>query len=155
MLPQLAGLEDTWSRLDDGDPVWLAAGVLFECVSFLGYVWLFRTVFVRGTTKIGWKASYQITMAGVAATRLFAAAGAGGIALTAWALRRSGMERRIVACRMVAFIVLLYTVYALALIIGGLRPVPGLFAGQRAVRHHDGPGDLRRRRRSCSSTPPR
>ena len=31
-------------------------------------------------------------MAGLAATRLFAAAGAGGVALTAWALRRSGME---------------------------------------------------------------
>ena len=33
-------------------------------------------------------------MAGLAATRLFAAAGAGGVALTAWALRRSGMEPR-------------------------------------------------------------
>jgi uncharacterized protein (TIRG00374 family) len=64
-------------------------------------------------------------MSGVAATRLFAAAGAGGIALTAWALNRSGMERRTVACRMVAFIVLLYTVYALAMVIGGV----GLYVG--------------------------
>ena len=32
-------------------------------------------------------------MAGLAATRLFAAGGAGGVALTAWALRRSGMPR--------------------------------------------------------------
>lgn len=129
VLPKLTGLKDTWSRLDNGDPLWLAAGVLFECVSFLGYVWLFRTVFVRGKTKIGWRASYQITMAGVAATRLFAAAGAGGIALTAWALRRSGMERRIVACRMVAFIVLLYTVFALALIVGGFGLYLEVFPG--------------------------
>ena len=34
----------------------------------------------------------KITMAGLAATRLFAAGGAGGVAVTAWALRRSGME---------------------------------------------------------------
>jgi uncharacterized protein (TIRG00374 family) len=129
VLPKLTGLKDTWSRLDDGDPAWLIAGVLFECVSFLGYVWLFRTVFVRGRSKIGWKASYQITMAGVAATRLFAAAGAGGIALTAWALRRSGMEPRIVACRMVAFIVLLYTVYALVLMVTGFGLYLGVFAG--------------------------
>ena len=61
---------------------------------------------------IGWSESYQITMAGLAATRLFATAGAGGVALTAWALRRSGMEARLVACRMVAFMVLLYVVYA-------------------------------------------
>lgn len=129
VLPKLAGLKDTWSRVENGDPAWLAAAVLFELVSFLGYVWLFRTVFVRGRTRIGWGASYQITMAGVAATRLFAAAGAGGIALTAWALRRSGMERRIVACRMVAFIVLLYTVFALALIVGGFGLYLGLFEG--------------------------
>ena len=38
-------------------------------------------------------------MAGLAATRLFAAGGAGGIALTAWALRRAGMDRRTVAGR--------------------------------------------------------
>lgn len=129
VLPKLTGLKDTWSRLDNGDPTWLAAAVLFEVVSFLGYVWLFRTVFIRGRTKVGWKASYEITMAGVAATRLFAAAGAGGIALTAWALRRSGMERRIVACRMVAFIVLLYTVFSLALVVGGFGLYLGLLPG--------------------------
>jgi uncharacterized protein (TIRG00374 family) len=120
VLPKLTGLKETWHRLDSGDPAWLVAAGLFEICSFGGYIWLFRTVFVRGeTTKIDWRASYQITLAGLAATRLFAAAGAGGIALTAWALRRSGMERRLVACRMVAFMVLLYTVYALALMIGG------------------------------------
>lgn len=129
VLPKLTGLKDTWSRLDTGDPIWLAAAVLFECLSFLGYVWLFRTVFVRGEGRIGWGPSYQITMAGVLATRLFAAAGAGGIALTAWALRRSGMDRRTVAQRMVAFIVLLYTVYAVALIVGGFGLYTGLFPG--------------------------
>jgi uncharacterized protein (TIRG00374 family) len=129
VLPKVTGLKDTWSRLDTGDPIWLGAAVVFEGLSFLGYVWLFRTVFVRGRSRVGWEASYQITMAGVAATRLFAAAGAGGIALTAWALRRSGMERRTVACRMVAFIVLLYTVYSLALVVGGFGLYLGLFPG--------------------------
>jgi uncharacterized protein (TIRG00374 family) len=129
VLPKLAGLQDTWDRLDGGDPVWLAAAAMLEVTSFIGYVWLFRTVFVRGETKIDWKASYQITLAGVAATRLFAAAGAGGLALTAWALRRSGMEPKIVACRMVAFMVLLYTVYALALMICGFGLYLGLFDG--------------------------
>ena len=87
-------------------------------------------------TRIDLRASYQITMAGLAATRLFAAAGAGGIALTAWALRRSGMARRDVAGRMLAFLVLLYTVYVGALVIGGL----GLLLGHLQ----------RRRRRSRS-----
>ena len=68
-------------------------------------------------------------MAGLAATRLFATAGAGGIALTAWALRRSGMEPRLVACRMVAFMVLLYAVYAGSLLIDGIGLGTGLFPG--------------------------
>jgi len=129
VLPRLAGLKETWHRLNQGDPWWLAIALLFEAVSFFGYVWLFRTVFVRGDTRIDWKASYEISMAGLAATRLFAAAGAGGIALTAWALRRSGMEARVVACRMVAFLVLLYVVYMLALIVDGLGLRIGLFPG--------------------------
>ena len=80
-------------------------------------------------------------MAGLAATRLFAAAGAGGVALTAWALRRSGMERAIVARRMAAFLVLLYAVYMAALLIGGLGLYVGLFPG-RAVALTLVPGDF-------------
>jgi uncharacterized protein (TIRG00374 family) len=97
--------------------------------SFFGYIALFRLVFVRGEGRIDWKASYQITMAGLAATRLFASAGAGGIALTAWAVRRSGMEPRVVACRMIAFLALLYGVYMLALVASGLGLYFGIFPG--------------------------
>jgi uncharacterized protein (TIRG00374 family) len=130
VLPKLAGLSETWDRLGDGDPWWLGLAVGLEVLSFFGYVALFRAVFVRGeTSRIDWEASYQITMAGLAATRLFAAAGAGGIALTAWAVRRSGMEARVVACRMWAFLVLLYSVFMGALLIDGLFLRIGLFRG--------------------------
>ncbi len=94
VLPKLLGLRDTWNRIQHGDAKWLVVAALLEVCSFGGYVMLFRGVFVRGRTRIGWRASYEITMAGLAATRLFASAGAGGVALTAWALRRSGMEPR-------------------------------------------------------------
>lgn len=132
VLPKIAGsggLTDAWSRIDKGDPLWLGGALGFEVLSFLGYVALFRGVFVRGDSRVDWRESYQITMAGLAATRLFAAAGAGGVALTAWALRRSGMEARIVACRMVAFMVLLYAIYMLTLVVCGLGLNFGLFAG--------------------------
>ena len=129
VVPKLTGLSDTWDRLNHGQPGWLAVAAVLEVFSFAGYVILFRTVFVRGDSQIDWPESYQITMAGLAATRLFAAAGAGGIALTAWALRRSGMPRRIVACRMVAFMALLYVVYMLALLIDGVGLRTGVFPG--------------------------
>ena len=132
VLPKLVGLHTTWNRLTQGNVWWLVVALLLEAVSFAGYVALFRAVFVHKTTRIGWRASYEITMAGLAATRLFAAAGAGGIALTAWALRRSGMAPRLVACRMVAFMVLLYAVYMLTLVIDGLGLYLGVWPGSRS-----------------------
>jgi uncharacterized protein (TIRG00374 family) len=133
-LPKLVGFSASFKRLGEGNAWWLAGAALLEFCSFCGYVALFRAVFVHRSSRIGWNASYQITLAGLAATRLFAAAGAGGIALTAWALRRSGMERRLVASRLVTFMGLLYGVYMCALVIDGvglylhLWPGPAPFA---------------------------
>jgi uncharacterized membrane protein YbhN (UPF0104 family) len=129
VLPNLAGVGTAVHHIEAGDKWWIAIGVLLELLSFAGYVVVFRSVFVRGPSRIGWLESYQITMAGVAATRLFAAAGAGGVALTAWALRRSGMEPRLVASRMVAFIALLYSIYMGSLVIDGIGLGTGLFPG--------------------------
>jgi uncharacterized protein (TIRG00374 family) len=129
VLPKLSGVSTTVHRIERGDGWWIAIGVALELLSFAGYVMLFRAVFIRGHGRIGWPESYEITMAGLAATRLFAAAGAGGVALTAWALRRSGMEPRIVACRMVAFMVLLYVVFAGSLLLDGIGLGTGLFPG--------------------------
>jgi uncharacterized membrane protein YbhN (UPF0104 family) len=129
VLPKLLGLRDTWNRIQHGNGWWLGLGALLELCSFLGYIVLFRAVFVRGEGKINWRASYEITMAGLAATRLFASAGAGGVALTAWALRRSGMEPRTVACRMIAFMALLYAVFMLTLVIDGVGLYLGVFPG--------------------------
>jgi uncharacterized protein (TIRG00374 family) len=131
VLPKILGLKETWNRLGQGDFWWLVVAAFLEIVSFVCYIALFRAVFVRGESKsrIGWSESYQITMAGLAATRLFAAGGAGGIALTVWALRRSGMRPRVVACREVAFLVLLYGVYMATFVIVGLGLYFGIFEG--------------------------
>lgn len=130
VLPKLLGLNETWNRIEHGNGWWLGLGAVLEVCSFVGYIALFRGVFIRDQSRIDWSESYQITMASLAATRLFAAAGAGGIALTAWALRRSGMGRRTVACRMIAFMALLYGVYMLTLVIVGVGLYIGLIPGQ-------------------------
>ena len=64
-------------------------------------------------------------MAGVAATRLLATAGAGGIAMTSWALHRLGLPTRSVGRGMIAFLATLYAVYMTALLLFGV----GLGAG--------------------------
>ena len=38
LLPQLAGLDETWNRIEDGRPAWIAAALLFTLGMFAGYV---------------------------------------------------------------------------------------------------------------------
>ena len=128
-LPQVAGLDETRGRLSEGDPWWLVAALLFELGSYAGYVVLFRGVFAGGDPPIGWRDSYDITMAGVAATRLLATAGLGGIALTAWALSRSGMDRRDLTRGLTTFYVALYGVFMLALVLAGSGLRTGILPG--------------------------
>ena len=71
------GPRDTWDRVNPATPAGWPWRVALECLALGGYIILFRTVFVRGDSQIDWRESHQITMAGLAATRLFEAAGAG------------------------------------------------------------------------------
>jgi uncharacterized membrane protein YbhN (UPF0104 family) len=72
-------------------------------------------------------------MAGLAASLLFSAAGAGGIVITYWALRKAGMLRRDVARRMVAFLTLHYAFYPIALIVFGVLLRTGVLNGKASV----------------------
>jgi uncharacterized membrane protein YbhN (UPF0104 family) len=130
LIPKLAGLNQTWGRLQHGDPVWLAVAALAEVLSIAGYAVLFRAVFARGVTRLNWRVSVQIPLAGIAAIRLLAAAGAGGVAVTAWALGRAGLEARVIACRMVANVILQYAVYLAALVLFGFALGAGLLPGR-------------------------
>ena len=139
VLPELAGLEDSLRKIEDADPVWMGVALGVNLLSFAAYIALFRGVIggagvqARVRDRLDWRTSYQITLAGLAATRLFSAGGAGGIALTYWALRRAGMAAREAASRMVAFLVLLYTMYLGALVVCGIFLRVGLFSGPSPV----------------------
>jgi putative heme transporter len=130
-LPRLVGgLGATWGRLTSGEPLWLCAAALFEVASYASYVWTFHRLFGGSLSRIGWRASYDISLAGVAASRLIATAGAGGIALTAWALERSGMTAREITSRLTTFYVALYALFMAALVITGVGLRTGLFEGR-------------------------
>ncbi|HEY2632922.1 MAG TPA: lysylphosphatidylglycerol synthase transmembrane domain-containing protein [Solirubrobacteraceae bacterium] len=129
VLPQLGGVKHTWDRLNDGNSWWIAVAIVLQVTAMASYIAIFQGVHVPPGSRITFRESYLITMAGLAATRLFAAGGAGGVAVTAWALRRSGMRRREVAERMIAFLVLLYGAYMVALIVCGVGLYTGVFDG--------------------------
>ena len=138
LIPKLVGAEEAVEKLDEGVWYWVVIAIGFNAVAFAAYVALFRGV-LSGTRddelhrRLDLKASYQITMAGLAATRIFSAGGAGGIVLTYWALRKAGMPRRRSACRMVAFLVLTYVVYMAALVIFGILLRAGVLPGAAPI----------------------
>jgi putative heme transporter len=133
VVPRLVGLGPTLKLLRHGDIWWLALGVVLEAFSLFGGIVLFRGVFVRPENRIGWQASYRITMAGTAATKIVATAGAGGIALTVWALHGYGLAGAEIANGMVCFEVLTYAVYMAAIALAGYGLWLGIFSGQAPI----------------------
>ncbi len=105
----------------------LAAGAaLLEALSVAGYVALTHQVISSASAGLRWRDSYDITLAGTAATRLLPTAGLGGAAVTIWALRAHGIRREELAERLGAFLLLLYGIYVATLIAAG-----GLVAADR------------------------
>ena len=135
ILPKIVGLNDVVGRLSDAHWYWVVVAVSFTFVSFSSYTLLFRGVLAGRDDdlvhrRLDYRTSFLITMSGFVAAALFSAGGAGGIALTYWALRKAGMSRRRAACRMVAFLVLLYSVYLLALVLFGVLLRTGVLHGE-------------------------
>ena len=133
LLPKLIGLEDAVEKMGEGEWQWFAVAVGFNVLAFGSYVALFRGVIGENLVHLDWRESYQITMAGLAASRVLSAGGAGGVVLSYWALRKAGMRRAEAAERMVAFLVLLYAFYVIAVIVFGVLLETGVLAGPNPV----------------------
>jgi uncharacterized protein (TIRG00374 family) len=139
IFPKVVGVSGAFDRLDNATWYWIVAAIGFLGLAFVSYTTLFRGVLAGRETddpvreRLDLGVAWQITLAGLAATVLFSAAGAGGVALTYWALRKAGMERRRAACRMVAFLVLLYSVYLVSLVVFGVLLNEGVLHGDAPV----------------------
>jgi uncharacterized membrane protein YbhN (UPF0104 family) len=98
---------------------WVVGAVVFEVLSFAGYVVLLWLVAGRETGRIDASRAVEVTLGGAAATRLLPTAGAGGAAMTLWSFRRAGMDKRTSARTLLTFLVLLYAVFLGAIAISG------------------------------------
>src|SRR3954452_13005373 len=115
----LQAFADAIRRALQLDPRWVVAAAAFELISFAGYVGLLWLVGSRVSTRLGFGASAQVTLGGAAATRLLPTGGVGGAALTLWALRRSGLGTRGATRTLLAFLVILYSVFFTAIAVAG------------------------------------
>lgn len=119
---------DELQRVLNVNPAWAAVAVALECASLAGYVGLLSLVAGRAAPRVGIQESAQITLAGAAATRLLPTAGAGGLALALWALRAAGLRSRAATRTLLAFLVVLYSVFLAAIVLSGAALALGLAA---------------------------
>lgn len=125
-IASLPGLGEVRDRLSDAAPGWLLAAGALQTASCLAFVAVFRGVFCR---RLPWRLSYAIGMAAQGTNVLLPSGGTGGLALAAWALRRTGMPAERLARRTVAFYVLTSAVnFATAALAGSLLAL-GILAG--------------------------
>jgi uncharacterized protein (TIRG00374 family) len=138
VFPKVVGLNGTFDKFDEAKWYWILVAFCLPVLYYSSYAVLVRSVFgERGPDdirrRIDMRASAQITLAALAASALFSAGGAGGMALTYWALRKAGMSRRRAVCRIIAFLAILYSVYLFAVIVFGVLLATEVLPGEDHV----------------------
>jgi uncharacterized protein (TIRG00374 family) len=139
LLPKLVGAEAVMKKIGDANWPWIVVAFGFITVAIAAYGLAFKAVIAGGdnppeiSERFDFKTTYQITVSGYAGAALFSAAGAGGLAIVYWALRKLGMEARRSACRIVALLVLLYSFYAISVIVFGILLRTGVLSGSNPV----------------------
>ena len=116
-IASLPGLADVRERLSGASAGWLLAAGMLQILSCLAFVAAFRGVFCN---RLPWRLSYEVGMAAQGTNVLLPSGGAGGLALAAWALRRTGMPTERLARRTVAFYVLTSSVNFFTAVVAGV-----------------------------------
>jgi len=125
----LQAFADALDRALDANPLWVGAAAVFELLSFAGYVALLWLVGRRTTRRLGLRQSAEVSLGGAAATRLLPTGGLGGAALTIFAFGRAGLNMRAATRTLLAFLVVLYSVFLASIAVAGGLLALGLAPG--------------------------
>jgi uncharacterized membrane protein YbhN (UPF0104 family) len=117
------GLGEVRDQLGDADPAWLALALVFEALSCMSYVLMFRPVFCR---QMPWRTSWEISWSQLAVGSIVPASGAAGLAVGAWILHEGGMAADRIARRSVAFFLIKSSVNFVAVAVLGTLMAVGL-----------------------------
>ena len=117
------GLGDVRRTLGRADPAWLVLAVVFEALSCLSYVLMFRPIFCP---RMAWRTSTEIALSELAVGSIVPASGAGGLALGAWVLHEGGMPPEQIARRSVAFFLVKSSVNFVAVVVFGVLMAVGI-----------------------------
>jgi uncharacterized protein (TIRG00374 family) len=127
MLLGVPGLRSAAERISDANMAWIAAAIVLELLSCVGYVVLFDLVF----GKLGTSLSSRLSLSELAVNSAVSVSGLAGIALGAWVLRSKGVSVERIAKRSVLIFVLTSVVNVSAVAIIGIPMWLGVIPGSR------------------------
>jgi uncharacterized membrane protein YbhN (UPF0104 family) len=127
LLARAAGFREVVDALERADPVWFPLCLGGQVVSYAGYVVAFRGVMAMdgGARVPPWPAT-RVVLASMGANRVIAAAGAGGLAIVYWSLRRVGMAPSQSAARMLGLNILVFGLFGVWATLAALLLALGL-----------------------------
>lgn len=132
LIAKAAGFGHVRDAVAAANSKWFVACFLAECASFAAYAVVVRNALrVDGGPETSLGLSAHVTFASLGATRLVAAAGAGGIAVTYWCFRRARLSAHDAFVRVLGLNTLVYLVFglgawvaALLVAVGGIGRTP-------------------------------
>ncbi|HEY6762457.1 MAG TPA: flippase-like domain-containing protein [Baekduia sp.] len=124
------GLGEVRHRLSGAAPGWILLAIVFEVLSSLSYVLMFRPAFC---SLMSWRAATELGLSEVGTGSIVPASGAGGVALGAWVLSRAGMKAETIARRSVAFLLLKSSVNFAAVVVVGVVVWAGVIGPPQPV----------------------
>ncbi|MGA2320901.1 MAG: lysylphosphatidylglycerol synthase transmembrane domain-containing protein [Solirubrobacteraceae bacterium] len=119
------GLRSAGDHITDANPPWVAAGIIFEVLSCVGYVVLFGLVFSR----LGRSLTSRLSLSELAVNSVVSVSGLAGIALGAWVMRSKGISVERIAKRSVLIFLLTSAVNVGAVVVIGVPMWLGLLPG--------------------------
>jgi uncharacterized membrane protein YbhN (UPF0104 family) len=128
LIAKAAGFSRVRDSLAEADSTWFLVCFFAEVAAFAGYAVVVREALGwRGGPKVRYGLSVHVTLASLGATRVVAAAGAGGLAVTYWCFRRAGFVTRDALVRVLGLNTLVYLAFGVGAWIAALLATFGVF----------------------------
>jgi uncharacterized membrane protein YbhN (UPF0104 family) len=128
LIGRAAGFASVRDEISAADERWFVVCFLAEVAAFGAYAVVLRYAIRRPSgPELGFGLSLHLTLASLGATRVIAAAGAGGLAVTFWFFRRAGHATGEAVVRVLGLNTLVYFVFGVGAWVAALLTTLGIF----------------------------
>lgn len=127
LIAKAAGFSRVRDSLAEAESAWFLVCFLAEVAAFAAYAVVVReALHWRGGPRVRYGLSVHVTLASLGATRVVAAAGAGGLAVTYWCFRRARFATRDALVRVLGLNTLVYLVFGVGAWVAALLALLGV-----------------------------